>query len=110
MAAASSIQPPSLHTALAGESALSPVMDSPESRLPEDEEAAAAAAAAAAGTAGAQQPTDSEVSLRDLPELEPQEIERRLAKTRQELSNRRKILMKNLPPDTTNQVGCGSAG
>lgn len=106
MAAASSIQPPSLHTALAGESALSPVMDSPESRQPEDEEAAAAATA----TAGAQQPTDSEVSLRDLPELEPEEIERRLAKTRQELSNRRKILMKNLPPDTTNQVGCGSAG
>ncbi|XP_041646683.1 ribonucleoprotein PTB-binding 2 isoform X1 [Cheilinus undulatus] len=99
MAAAPSIQPPSVHSSLAGESALSPEMDSPESRQPEDEEAAAAAAAAAAGT----QPSDSGISLRDLPDLEPEEIERRLAKTRQELSNRRKILIKNLPPDTTNQ-------
>lgn len=94
MAAASSIQPPSVHSSLAGESALSPEMDSPESRQPEDEEAAAA------------QPSDSGISLRDLPDLEPEEIERRLAKTRQELSNRRKILIKNLPPDTTNQVLC----
>lgn len=93
MAAASSIQPPSGRSSLAGESALSPEMDSPESRQPEDEEVAAAA-----------QPTDSGISLRDLPDLEPEEIERRLAKTRQELSNRRKILIKNLPPDTTNQV------
>uniref|UniRef100_H3DL73 Ribonucleoprotein, PTB-binding 2 n=1 Tax=Tetraodon nigroviridis TaxID=99883 RepID=H3DL73_TETNG len=76
---------------MAGDSALSPQMDSPESRPPEDEEAAAA------------QPSDSGISLRDLPDLEPEEIERRLAKTRQELSNRRKILIKNLPPDTTNQ-------
>lgn len=67
-------------------------MDSPESRQHEDEEAAAA------------QPPDSGISLRDLPDLEPEEIERRLAKTRKELSNRRKILIKNLPPDTTNQV------
>ncbi|KAG8003190.1 Ribonucleoprotein PTB-binding 1 [Nibea albiflora] len=94
MAAASSIQPPSVHSSLAGESALSPEMDSPESRQPEDEETGAAAAA---------QPSDSGISLRDLPDLEPEEIERRLAKTRQELSNRRKILIKNLPPDTTNQ-------
>lgn len=92
MAAASSIQPPSVHSSLARESALSPVMDSPESRQPEDEEAAAA------------QPSEPGISLRDLPDLEPEEIERRLAKTRQELSNRRKILIKNLPPDTTNQV------
>lgn len=92
MAAASSIQPPSVHSSLAGESALSPHMDSPEGRRPEDEEAAAA------------QPPDSGTSLRELAELEPEEIERRLAKTRQELSNRRKILIKNLPPDTTNQV------
>ncbi|XP_034565369.1 ribonucleoprotein PTB-binding 2 [Notolabrus celidotus] len=99
MAAAPSIQPPSVHSSLAGESALSPGMDSPESRQqPEDEEAAAAAAAAA----GAQS-SDSGISLRDLPDLEPEEIEKRLAKTRQELSNRRKILIKNLPPDTTNQ-------
>ncbi|KAM7388122.1 hypothetical protein PAMP_024321 [Pampus punctatissimus] len=92
MAAASSIQPPSVHSSLAQESALSPEMDSPESRQPEDEEAAAA------------QPSEPGISLRDLPDLEPEEIERRLAKTRQELSNRRKILIKNLPPDTTNQV------
>ncbi|KAK5869624.1 hypothetical protein PBY51_024327 [Eleginops maclovinus] len=92
MAAASSIQPPSVHSSLAGDSTLSPGMDSPETRQPEDEEVAAAA-----------QPSDSEMSLRDLPELEPEEIEKRLAKTRQELSNRRKILIKNLPPDTTNQ-------
>eukprot|EP00064_Thunnus_orientalis_P017428 superscaffoldBa00003699_g17510 len=91
MAAASSIQPPSVHSSLARESALSPEMDSPESRQPEDEEAAAA------------QPSEPGISLRDLPDLEPEEIERRLAKTRQELSNRRKILIKNLPPDTTNQ-------
>lgn len=94
MAAASSIQPPSVHSSLAGDGTLSPGMDSPETRQPEDEEAAAAAP-----------PSDSEMCLRDLPELEPEEIEKRLAKTRQELSNRRKILIKNLPPDTTNQVG-----
>ncbi|XP_033937943.1 ribonucleoprotein PTB-binding 2 isoform X1 [Pseudochaenichthys georgianus] len=92
MAAASSIQPPSVHSSLAGDGTLSPGMDSPETRQPEDEEAAAAAP-----------PSDSEMCLRDLPELEPEEIEKRLAKTRQELSNRRKILIKNLPPDTTNQ-------
>ncbi|XP_068445812.1 ribonucleoprotein PTB-binding 2 [Clinocottus analis] len=93
MAAAPSIQPPIVHSSLAGDSAPSPEMDSPESQQPGDEEAAAAAA----------QPSDSEITLRDLPDLEPEEIERRLAKTRQELSNRRKILIKNLPPDTTNQ-------
>uniref|UniRef100_A0A1A7WYN1 Ribonucleoprotein PTB-binding 1 n=1 Tax=Iconisemion striatum TaxID=60296 RepID=A0A1A7WYN1_9TELE len=91
MAAASSIQPPSVHSSLTRDSALSPEMDSPESRQPEDEEAAAA------------QPSESGVCLRDLPDLEPEEVERRLAKTRRELSNRRKILIKNLPPDTTNQ-------
>lgn len=95
MAAAPSIQPPVVPAPLAGESALSPEMNSPESRQPGDEEAAAAAAA---------KPCDPEMSFRDLPDLEPEEIERRLARTRQELSNRRKILIKNLPPDTTNQV------
>ncbi|MEQ2287444.1 hypothetical protein AMECASPLE_012643 [Ameca splendens] len=95
MAAASSIQPPSVHSSLTRESALSPDMDSPESRQPEDEEAVAAAAA---------QPSEPGVCLRDLPDLESEEIERRLAKTRRELSNRRKILIKNLPPDTSNQV------
>lgn len=94
MAAASSIQPPIVHSSLTRDSALSPDMDSPERRQPEDEEATAAAA----------QPSESCVCLRDLPDLEPEEIERRLAKTRRELSNRRKILIKNLPPDTSNQV------
>nr|XP_043900415.1 ribonucleoprotein PTB-binding 2 [Solea senegalensis] len=103
MAAASSIQPPSVHSSLVREeSALSPEMDSPGSRQPEEEEEAAAAVAAAAAAAPVQ-PPEPGVSLRELPDLEPEEIEKRLAKTRQELSNRRKILIKNLPPDTTNQ-------
>ncbi|XP_035504376.2 ribonucleoprotein PTB-binding 2 isoform X2 [Scophthalmus maximus] len=93
MAAASSIPPPSAHPSLGRQSALpGPEMESPESRRPEDEEAAAGV-----------QPSEPGVSLRDLPDLEPEEVERRLAKTRRELSNRRKILMKNLPPDTSNQ-------
>uniref|UniRef100_A0A4W5R1J4 Ribonucleoprotein PTB-binding 1 n=1 Tax=Hucho hucho TaxID=62062 RepID=A0A4W5R1J4_9TELE len=83
MAAASSIQPPTVHS-LNKESANFPDCDSPESRQDED--------AASEGT-----------SLRDLPDLEPEEIEKRLEKTRRELSNRRKILIKNLPQDTTNQ-------
>ncbi|XP_064789062.1 ribonucleoprotein PTB-binding 2 [Oncorhynchus masou masou] len=83
MAAASSIQPPTVHS-LNQESANIPDSDSPESRQDED--------AASEGT-----------SLRDLPDLEPEEIEKRLEKTRRELSNRRKILIKNLPQDTTNQ-------
>ncbi|XP_051568767.1 ribonucleoprotein PTB-binding 2-like [Myxocyprinus asiaticus] len=84
MAAASSIQPPSVH-ALKRENSPHPESDSPESRHEED--------AASEGI----------TILRDLPELDPEEIERRLEKTRRELSNRRKILIKNLPPDTTNQ-------
>ncbi|KAM6962683.1 ribonucleoprotein PTB-binding 2 [Aplochiton taeniatus] len=83
MAAASSIQPPSVHS-LSQENAPFSESDSPQSRQDED--------AASEGT-----------SLRDLPDLEPDEIERRLEKTRKELSNRRKILIKNLPQDTTNQ-------
>ncbi|KAM6921096.1 ribonucleoprotein PTB-binding 2 [Xenentodon cancila] len=97
MAAASSIQPPTVHSSLARDGAFSRGRDSPEGRQPEDEEAAAAAAAAGA------QPSELVITLRDLPDLDPEEIERRLAKTRQELSNRRKILIKNLPPDATNQ-------
>lgn len=84
MAAASSIQPPTVHS-LNQESAHFPDSDSPESRQDED--------AASEGT-----------SLRDLPDLEPEEIEKRLERTRRELSNRRKILIKNLPQDSTNQV------
>ncbi|XP_043096902.1 ribonucleoprotein PTB-binding 2 isoform X2 [Puntigrus tetrazona] len=84
MAAASSIQPPSVH-AIKRENSPHPESDSPASRQEED--------AASEGTA----------ILRDLPELDAEEIEKRLEKTRRELSNRRKILIKNLPQDTTNQ-------
>ncbi|XP_034035453.1 ribonucleoprotein PTB-binding 2 [Thalassophryne amazonica] len=89
MAAASSIQALSVHSSLARESALCPLMDSQENRQ-SDEEAVARRSAAG-------------LSLRDLPLLEPEEVKRRLAKTRQELSNRRKILIKNMPPDTSSQ-------
>ncbi|XP_056316013.1 ribonucleoprotein PTB-binding 2 [Danio aesculapii] len=84
MAAASSIQPPSVH-GIKRDNSPHPESDSPVSRHEED--------AASEGT----------TILRDLPELEPEEIEKRLEKTRRELSNRRKILIKNLPQDTTNQ-------
>ncbi|XP_017540077.1 ribonucleoprotein PTB-binding 2 isoform X2 [Pygocentrus nattereri] len=83
MAAASSIQPPD-PLALSQRSSPCPRSESPESRQEED--------AAAEGTI-----------LRDLPDLEPEEIEKRLEKTRRELSNRRKILIKNLPQDATSQ-------
>ncbi|XP_055779261.1 ribonucleoprotein PTB-binding 2-like isoform X3 [Salvelinus fontinalis] len=83
MAAASSIQPPSVHS-LNHENA--PFLDSDSLEIRQDEDA---------GSEG--------TSLRDLPDLEPEEIEKRLEKTRHELSNRRKILIKNLPQDTTNQ-------
>ncbi|KAG1941044.1 ribonucleoprotein PTB-binding 2 [Pimephales promelas] len=84
MAAASSIQPPSVH-GIQRENSPHPESDSPASRQEED--------AASEGI----------TILRDLPELDPEEIEKRLEKTRRELSNRRKILIKNLPQDTTNQ-------
>ncbi|XP_026887826.2 ribonucleoprotein PTB-binding 2 isoform X2 [Electrophorus electricus] len=83
MAAASSIQPPTVLAINQGNSP-SPDSDSPESRQEED--------ATSEGTI-----------LRDLPDLDPEEIERRLEKTRRELSNRRKILIKNLPQDASNQ-------
>lgn len=85
MAAASSIQPPNVHS-IKRENSPHPESDSPASRQEED--------AASEGI----------TILRDLPELDPEEIEKRLEKTRRELSNRRKILIKNLPQDTTNQV------
>ncbi|XP_077054820.1 ribonucleoprotein PTB-binding 2 [Siphateles boraxobius] len=84
MAAASSIQPPCVH-GIQRENSPHPESDSPASRQEED--------AASEGI----------TILRDLPELDPEEIEKRLEKTRRELSNRRKILIKNLPQDTTNQ-------
>ncbi|KAJ8392563.1 hypothetical protein AAFF_G00074410 [Aldrovandia affinis] len=83
MAAASSIQPPSVHALNQGNTPF-PDSDSPESRQDEDT-------------------TSEGPSLRVLSDLEPEEIERRLEKTRRELSNRRKILIKNLPQDITNQ-------
>ncbi|XP_062854238.1 ribonucleoprotein PTB-binding 2 [Trichomycterus rosablanca] len=83
MAAASSMQPP---TVSAFKRPNSPVPDSesPESQEEED---------------GASEDT----ILRDMAELEPDEIKRRLEKTRRELSNRRKIIIKNLPQDATSQ-------
>lgn len=85
MAATSSIQPPSVH-ALMQDNALLRNSDSPaESRQDES--------------------TASEgLTLRSLHHLPPEEINRRLEKTHRELSNRRKILIKNLPQDTTSQV------
>ena len=40
----------------------------------------------------------------DLTSLNPEEIESRLERTRREFYNRRKIIIKNLPSDITNQV------
>ncbi|XP_048845332.1 ribonucleoprotein PTB-binding 2-like isoform X2 [Brienomyrus brachyistius] len=84
MAATSSIQPPIVH-ALMQENALLRNSDSPaENRQDES--------------------TASEgLTLRSLHHLPPEEINRRLEKTHRELSNRRKILIKNLPQDTTSQ-------
>ncbi|XP_060775912.1 ribonucleoprotein PTB-binding 2 isoform X3 [Neoarius graeffei] len=85
MAAASSMQPPTAPAAVKRPN--SPVPDSeeiPQSRPEEDG-------------------SSEDTILRDMAELEPEETERRLGKTRRELSNRRKIVIKNLPQDTTNQ-------
>lgn len=40
----------------------------------------------------------------DLASLSPQEIQSRLERTRREFYNRRKIIIKNLPSDVSNQV------
>lgn len=40
----------------------------------------------------------------DLTSLSPQEIQNRLERTRREFYNRRKIIIKNLPSDVSNQV------
>lgn len=40
----------------------------------------------------------------DLTSLTPEEIESRLERTRREFYNRRKIIIKNLPSDVSNQV------
>lgn len=46
----------------------------------------------------------------DLTSLSPDEIESRVEKTRREFYNRRKIIIKNLPSDVTNQVSRLTAG
>ena len=43
----------------------------------------------------------------DLTSLGPEEIDSRLERTRREFYNRRKIIIKNLPTDVSNQVGDG---
>ncbi|XP_066519437.1 ribonucleoprotein PTB-binding 2 [Hoplias malabaricus] len=86
MAAAASSLPPPDPLSSRQRGSPRPLSESPESRQQQEEDLAAA------GTI-----------LRDLPDLELEEVERRLEKTRRELSNRRKILIKNLPQDTTSQ-------
>lgn len=44
---------------------------------------------------------------RELPPLEPDEIQRRLEHTERQFRNRRKILIRGLPGDVTNQVTGG---
>ncbi|KAI1882831.1 hypothetical protein AGOR_G00238960 [Albula goreensis] len=83
MAAASSVHPPTVLSIVPKNSPL-PDSDSPE--------VLQHGKAASEG-----------LCLRELPDLEPVEIKRRLEETRRELSNRRKILIKNLPQDITNQ-------
>ncbi|KAJ3598820.1 hypothetical protein NHX12_032784 [Muraenolepis orangiensis] len=110
MAAASSIPPPTtVHSSSSSSSSLGrqKVLFSEktggggrEIRRPEDQDQEEEEEDAS--TTGSSDPPAG-LTLRDLADLEPEEIGRRLAKTRQELSNRRKILMKNLPQDTTNQ-------
>uniref|UniRef100_A0A3Q2Q5E8 Ribonucleoprotein, PTB-binding 1 n=1 Tax=Fundulus heteroclitus TaxID=8078 RepID=A0A3Q2Q5E8_FUNHE len=56
---------------------------------------------------GEEDPTSGQESQRrveeDLTPLSPEDIESRLERTRREFYNRRKIIIKNLPPDVTNQ-------
>ncbi|KAJ8357270.1 hypothetical protein SKAU_G00200640 [Synaphobranchus kaupii] len=82
MAGAFSVQPPTMVSLQ--ENSHFPVFDSPEVRQDED--------SASEG-----------LCLRELPDLEPNEIKRRLEETRRELRNRRKIIIKHLPRDITNQ-------
>lgn len=61
-----------------------------------------------AGTAG----EAAEPALRpgEVAALHPQEVAARLQRMRRELSNRRKILVKNLPQDSSSQVGAPGWG
>ncbi|XP_036003997.1 ribonucleoprotein PTB-binding 1 isoform X2 [Fundulus heteroclitus] len=56
---------------------------------------------------GEEDPTSGQESQRrveeDLTPLSPEDVESRLERTRREFYNRRKIIIKNLPPDVTNQ-------
>ncbi|XP_064194530.1 ribonucleoprotein PTB-binding 2-like isoform X1 [Anguilla rostrata] len=83
MAAAFSVQAPTVVSGIQENSHL-PGSDSSEVR--QDEESAG-----------------ERLCMRDLPDLEPGEIKRRLEETRRELSNRRKIIIKHLPQDITSQ-------
>ncbi|XP_067996924.1 ribonucleoprotein PTB-binding 2 isoform X1 [Melanerpes formicivorus] len=59
---------------------------------------------AAAAECGAELPAGSPRGTRQpLPPLDPEEVAKRLASTRQELSNRRKILLRNLPAESSSQ-------
>ncbi|XP_071606025.1 ribonucleoprotein PTB-binding 2 isoform X2 [Heliangelus exortis] len=57
---------------------------------------------AAAAERGAELPAEPPRGVR-LPPLDPEEVTRRLASTRRELSNRRKILLRNLPSESSSQ-------
>ncbi|XP_040466570.1 ribonucleoprotein PTB-binding 2 isoform X4 [Falco naumanni] len=57
---------------------------------------------AAAAERGAELPAESSRGVRP-PALGPEEVARRLASTRRELGNRRKILLRNLPAESSSQ-------
>ncbi|XP_037260198.1 ribonucleoprotein PTB-binding 2 isoform X7 [Falco rusticolus] len=57
---------------------------------------------AAAAERGAELPAESSRGVRP-PPLGPEEVARRLASTRRELGNRRKILLRNLPAESSSQ-------
>ncbi|XP_064003486.1 ribonucleoprotein PTB-binding 2 isoform X5 [Pogoniulus pusillus] len=59
---------------------------------------------AAAAERGAELPAERPRGARQpLPPLDPEEVAKRLASTRRELSNRRKILLRNLPAESSSQ-------
>ncbi|XP_071666173.1 ribonucleoprotein PTB-binding 2 isoform X5 [Patagioenas fasciata] len=58
---------------------------------------------AAAAERGADLPAEAPRGARPPPPLSPEEVARRLASTRRELSNRRKILLRNLPAESSSQ-------
>ncbi|KAG7460307.1 hypothetical protein MATL_G00220170 [Megalops atlanticus] len=67
----------------------------------------AAAGTETEGEAGGEEPASRDAGRRrveeELPVLSPSEIESRLERTRREFYNRRKIIIKNLPADISNQ-------